>query len=264
MIELLFAILGAALGVLFSCLGRVIVKCIKRRNPISLDVERAYVAPLWFATDREIPKTHESAIEFDNIVMKNDPFCGFGRIDIHVRNTSSDVLYITDIVVKKRSIDWSYNTRVFFMAQGGLTPLRLNVVLDDERAVFSEDLKFRHSFRGGYFTSGNRVKVLPGEIEIIRLGFIAVNNAWAFNCDVKYAIAGSDRVEASVFEDDEIIVPYIPDLFKRDFNSIIEFSGLPKYSTFDRQFFSKEMRQADPERGHSEDSSSIEYLSRLI
>lgn len=264
MIEVLFTIFGAALGVLFSWLGRAIAKLIKRRKPISFDVDRACVAPSWFATNREVPKDCEKSTEFDSAVMKSDPFCGFGRIDIHVRNLSNDVLYITSIDIKKKEIECAYNTRVFFMAQGGISPLRLNVVLDDEIVVLAENLELRHSFTGGYFSSGNRVKVLPGETEIIRLGFITVNNAWAFNCDVHFTIAESNRVETSVFGNDEVIVPYIPDVFKRDYNSLIEFSSLPEYSMYDRSFFSEEMRQADPERQHTEDSSSMEYLSSLI
>ena len=262
--EALFMILGAVLSVLIGWFGKGVVNAVKRKNPIDLQSSRSKAAPLWFATDREIPKTEEEAQRFDSEVMIHDPFCGFGKIDITVKNTSNDVVYITDIVVKKEKIVKTFDTRVFFMLQGGCSPLRLNAVLDDENVVLAEDLKCRHFFQGGYFSSGNKLKVLPGEVELIKLGFITVNSAWSFNCDVHYFIAESERVVESIFGDDETIVPYMPDEFKRDYNSIIEFSGTPKYGSYDRFYFSEEMRAADPGRQHRDDASAIEYLSKLL
>jgi len=264
MIELVLLVVGAILGLLLDRCLSGISKRLKRRNPLSIEARRAYVAPLWFATDRELPTVIEETSEFENLVMKQDPFCGFGKIDINVKNDSEDVLYITNIVINKKQIDWSYSTRVFFMNQGGLSPLRLNAVLDDDKVVLAENLQTRHSFRGDYFANGNRVKVLPGEVELIRLGFITVTNAWEFNCDMHYTINGSQRVAKSVLERNEVIVPYLPEVYNRDFNSLIEFSGSPKYSQFDNAIFTEEMRKADPERQHLPYSSSIEYLSNLI
>lgn len=264
MIEIFLLVIGAILGVVFTWLSSGLAKRLKRRDPLSIEAHRAYAAPLWFATDRELPKTIEEAGGFEDLVMKQDPFCGFGKIDISVKNESEDVIYITNIAIHKKQIDLAYSTRVFFMAQGSLSPLRLNAVLDDDRVVLTENLKIRHSFRGDYFAGGNRLKVLPGETELIRLGFITVCNAWEFNCDLHYMINGSERVAESVLEEDETIVPYLPEEFDRDFNSLIEFSGAPKYSQFDNVIFTEDMRKEDPERQHLPYASSIEYLANLI
>ena len=262
--EILLMAIGAVLGVALSWLTSFTYSRIKRANPISATVKRSEVPPAWFATNMPLPTSQDEITEFDYKIKHHEPFCGFGKICVSLRNASKDVVYITSIDLKKELVEANYETRAFFMAQGGCGPVRLNAVLDDERIVFSTDFENRHTFHGDYFLNGNRIKIMPGEDEILALGFVAVHNAWRFNLDIHYTVANSERVLGSVMPQDELIVPYRPEFFKQDYCSLFWPEQPPSNMFHETPYFTEQMRLADPERQHSEAMSTIEFLEQFL
>lgn len=264
MYEIALLLVGALLGFIVTLSGESLISLFKRRNPIVVIVERSSAPPAWFATKKSLPSTIEEASQFDNEIKMREAFCGFGKINVRIQNISNDVVYINNITVTKDEIEETFDTRVFFITQGGCGPIRLNAVLDDERVVFAETVGNRHTLRGDFFSNANRIKVLPGEEEIICLGFIAVEKSWRFNCDIHYSIKNSSKMQVSIFGDDETIVPFLPDLFKRDYCSFYEFNGISYENIDEVRFFTEQMRDADPEMQRAEAASTIEYLSAFL
>lgn len=128
----------------------------------------------------------------------------------------------------------------------------------------SSSISKRDSKNGNYFECGERIKIPPGETEYVFLTFVAINKSWVFNCDLKYSIHGTTRYIKHILENDQIIVPYIPETFEMDYCSFLEHVD-PKYPRFeDAQYFTAEKRNVDPAKSINTISSALEYIENEI
>ncbi|WP_296011728.1 hypothetical protein [uncultured Adlercreutzia sp.] len=262
--EFVLLILGAVFGVIFTAVYDSARRCAKRRNPLRVEVVRSRTPPMWFATNNLPPDDPEQGLAYENEVVDNAVFCGFAKINLIVTNKSNDVIYLTDIAISKTPIESELKYRVRTIPQGDSSALRLFACLDDERCFVSSSLSGRFEKNGNYFESGSRIKIAPGETDYIFLSFVALDQAWEFNCRLEYAINGKSRYIDRIFEDDLVLVPYLPEVFEVDFCSFLERVD-PGYEKFaDSIYFTKQMREVDPARCSTVVSSSLGYLEGEI
>lgn len=267
-IDFFSLIIGAILGAIVSTACTVAYQklntIIHRRKPLKIEITRSKTPPTWFATDETPPSEIENSTAYEKRIAENAAFCGFAKINLHVTNKTKEVIYITDITVCKKETVSRYKYRVRTIPQGVASAIRLVACLDDDYCFMSSNISKRDSKNGNYFECGERIKIAPGETEYIFLAFVAINKSWSFNCNLKYSIHGSTRDYNRIFDNDQIIVPYIPESFEMDYCGFLERVD-PKYPSFeDAQYFTAEKRNASPVKSIHAISSALEYIENEI
>lgn len=201
---------------------------------------------------------------YEEKIVENAAFCGFAKINLQVTNKTDEVIYITDITISKKTTASKYKYRVRTVPQGTSSAIRLTACLDDERCFMSSSLSKRHSKNGNYFECGERIKIAPGETEYVFLAFVAINQSWSFNCDLKFLIHGLTKHINHIFENDQIIVPYIPELFEMDYCCFVEHADSNYIRFEDARYFTDEMRSINPDKFPRTVSSALAYIDNII
>lgn len=256
-------VIGAVLGLFIERLYLRWRRAAARKNPIRINVKKSVVPPLWFATNLELSDYGGDGARYEREVCTSSPFCGFAKLTMEIENTSEDIVDITDILVTKEELSCKCRNRVRFVNQGVNAVLRLYGCMDDQSVRLCEDLVKRLGPLGGFFERGDRVRVQPHESEQVFLGLVAIEKPWKFNCDVRYKIAGKQKVLNDVLGEDMAIVPYLPEQFVHDYCGLLQACD-PNYHEFDdAELFSPENRRSDPAKTRAENTSPLERLQFL-
>lgn len=254
---------GAISGVVLTLLAQHLTRFVKKLDPLEVKAARSSAPPSWFACpvqEIEPDDVHKFCWE----VLSVGAFCGFAKFNVDVRNKSQDVVYIDNISISKRESNSRYNARVCFVPQGGSNAIRLVCNLDDGNSEFKTSLTQGSARSQGYFRQGSRIKIAPGETERIFLSFVAVRNAWLFNCALEYSLNGESRVIESILGENQEIVPYVPELVERNYTTFVHRAAPGDYKAIpDERYFTEQMRVKEVFRRH-EAESALEYLQAQI
>ncbi len=251
-----------------------LIKWYRTLSPIEVKAERSPALPAWYAT-KDVP-TEETLADgsFEKSVKDGGLFCGFARYAVAVTNKSSEMVYITDMHVRRKRFEVQAPARVRFIPQGAVSPVRLRCLLDDDPPVMTDDLLSLAEGASGFFEAQKRIQIAPGETERFILGFVTLEHAWLFNVDFVFEAGGKSRNYDRALGADATIVAYKPrdsnmqGAMEHDYTPFLMRIDPDAHKEFeDARFFTSDMLAGGKSgvRGErTEPASTLDYLQRML